>query len=143
DVMINEELLKKSHFNKIAAITYSIGVIFHTFRIIANLPSELMPFWLDGIVVIGATYGSIGLVLALITNSLRMQNIIDRLITYGILLQLVSAVVIHVYTLLIQSHSYFDLFPPIFNYLIVMALGLCAFFSWKLQFKNSEKLKTL
>ncbi|MFX1253400.1 MAG: hypothetical protein ACFFCZ_17460 [Promethearchaeota archaeon] len=134
--MINEELLKKTHFNKIATITYSIGVIFHTFRIITNLPSELMPFWLDAIVVIGATYGSIGLVLALLTNSLKIQNIIDRLIAYGILLQLVSAVVIHVYTLLIQSHSYFDLFPSIFNYLIVIVLGLCAFFSWKLQFKE-------
>jgi hypothetical protein len=108
------------------AVLYSGGTVAQLLKLVYGFPWQEMPFIIDWLIVV---LGIIGLTtLAMQTRRIDYRGWWERPVHFLIMAHLGVSVALHLWTIYIQNHDLYAVFPFEYSY---FALAYFAFFAWR------------
>ncbi len=130
---------KLTHFGLHApAVLYTGGSVAQLLKIIYEFPWQEMPFIIDWVIVF---LGSIGiLALTFNTSKIAFRGLWEKPVHFMIIIHLSASVVLHLWTILVQSHDFYTVFPIEYSYFALHYFLGFAWRSWTIKLiKNASK----
>lgn len=108
------------------AVLYSGGSIAQLLKLIYDFPWQEMPFVIDWLIVILGTTGLATLTMQ--TRHIDYRGWWERPVHFLIIAHLGISVVLHLWTIYVQNHDVYAVFPREYSY---FALAYFVFFAWR------------
>lgn len=113
-------------FGHVVAVIYTGGSVAHLLKLLFAFGWEYMPYWVDWLLIILGTYGGFGLVI--FAAEVKWRGTWEKFLHGLIAVHLLASVLVHVWTVVVESHGFFTLFPYEYSF---FALGYFVFFAWR------------
>lgn len=108
------------------AVLYSGGSVAQLLKLVFDFPWQDMPFVIDWLIVVMGTIGAASLLVA--TPKIDYRGWWEKPVHFLIIVHLAVSVVLHAWTIYVQSHEFYAVFPLQYSY---FALAYFVFFAWR------------
>lgn len=108
------------------AVLYSGGSVAQLLKLIYNFSWRDMPFVIDWLIVVLGTFGAATLTIEM--RRIDYRGWWEKPVHFLIIAHLSVSVVLHAWTIYLQNHELYALFPPEYSY---FALVYFVFFAWR------------
>jgi hypothetical protein len=123
----------KFGFHAVAAL-YSGGSVAQFLKLVYDFPWQEMPFIIDWIIVIVGTIGVA--TLALHTRYIDYRGWWEKPVHFLIIAHLSVSVILHLWTIYVQNHDLYGVFPRDYSYFALAYFVIFAWRSWTVKFVN-------
>lgn len=118
------------------AVLYTGGTVAQLLKLVYAFPWQDMPFVIDWLIVILGTIGVISLTTQ--TRYIDYRGRWEKPLHFLIMTHLGISVILHLWTIYVQNHDVYAVFPLWYSYFALFYFALFSWRSWTIKLVNHE-----